>query len=119
MKQMKKKRKKFFYKIEIKPKREIFAFYVITFEPIKVYRPVQHLKMTVWTCVLLAKKRPFISRKFWLTVSTYFTYLIYTVNSRFNKDLNLQIHLHKTFFPDDQFLESVKKIFLKIKQLSI
>ena len=28
-------------------KREIFVFFVITFEPIKRYRPVQHLKMTI------------------------------------------------------------------------
>ena len=35
-----------------------------------------------------------------------------TVNSRFKKDLNLQIHLHKTFFWDDQFLESVHESFL-------
>ena len=27
---------KFFYKIEKKPEREIFAFFVITFEPIKI-----------------------------------------------------------------------------------
>ena len=32
-----------------------------------------------------------------------------TVNSRFKRDLNLQIHLHKTFFSDDQFLELVHK----------
>ena len=29
------------------------------------------------------------------------------------KDLNLQIHLHEAFFSDDQFLNSVHKIFLK------
>ena len=27
----------------------------------------------------------------------------YTVNSRFKKDLDLQIHLHKAFFSVDQF----------------
>ena len=35
-----------------------------------------------------------------------------TVNSRFKKDLKLQIHLHKTFFSDDQFLDSLHKSFL-------
>ena len=35
-----------------------------------------------------------------------------TVHSRLKKDLNLQIHLQKTFFSDDQFLESVHKSFL-------
>ena len=37
--------------------------------------------------------------------------LVYTVNSRFKKDLNLQIHLHKTFVLADQFLDSVHKYF--------
>ena len=35
-----------------------------------------------------------------------------TVNSRFKKDLNLQIHLHKAFFSDDRFLDSYHKSFL-------
>ena len=36
-----------------------------------------------------------------------------TVNSRFKKDLNLQIHLQKTIFlSNDRFLESVHKQFL-------
>ena len=35
-----------------------------------------------------------------------------TVNSRFKKDLNLQIHLHKAFFLDDRFLDSLHKSFL-------
>ena len=30
------------------------------------------------------------------------------VNSRFKKGLNLQIHPHKTFFSNDQFLDSVQ-----------
>ena len=42
-----------------------------------------------------------------------------TVNSRFKKDLNLQIHLHKTFFSDDQFLESVHKSFLNQTTLDL
>jgi hypothetical protein len=37
---------------------------------------------------------------------------IYKVNSRFKKDLNLQIHLHKAFFSDNRFLDSVHKSFL-------
>ena len=35
-----------------------------------------------------------------------------TVNSRFKKDLNLQIYLHKNVFSKDQFLESVHKSYL-------
>jgi hypothetical protein len=35
-----------------------------------------------------------------------------TVNSRLKKDLKLQIHLHKTFFSDDRFLDSLHKSFL-------
>ena len=37
--------------------------------------------------------------------------IISTVNSRFKKDLILQIHLHKTFFSDDRFLDSLHKSF--------
>ena len=40
-----------FHKIK-KMESEIFAFCIITFEPIKRYRLIQHLKMTVWTLVL-------------------------------------------------------------------
>ena len=40
-----------------------------------------------------------------------------TVNSWFKKDLNLQIH--KTFFSDDQFLESVHKSFLNQTTLDL
>ena len=36
------------------------------------------------------------------------------MNSRFKKDLNLQIHLHKTFFSTERFLDSVNKSLLKI-----
>jgi hypothetical protein len=35
-----------------------------------------------------------------------------TVNSRFKKDLKMQIHLHKAFFSDNQFLDSLHKSFL-------
>ena len=35
-----------------------------------------------------------------------------TVDSRFKKDLKLQIHLHKAFFSDDRFLDSLHKSFL-------
>ena len=34
-----------------KTEREIFVFFVVTFKPIKI-RPIQHLKMTVWTSIL-------------------------------------------------------------------
>ena len=34
-----------------------------------------------------------------------------TVNSRFKKNLKLQIHLNKTFFLDNQFLDSLHKSF--------
>ena len=37
---------------------------------------------------------------------------IQAVNSRFKKDLNLQIHVHKTIFLDDWFLDLVHKFFL-------
>ena len=35
-----------------------------------------------------------------------------TKNSRFKKDLNLQIHLHNAFFSDNRFLDSYHKSFL-------
>ena len=35
-----------------------------------------------------------------------------TVNSQFKKDLKLQIHLHKAFFWDERFLDSLHKSFL-------
>ena len=35
-----------------------------------------------------------------------------TVNSRFKKEPKLQIHLHKAFFSDDRFLDSLQKSFL-------
>jgi hypothetical protein len=43
----------------------------------------------------------------------------YTVNSRFKKDLNLQIHLHKAFFSDDRFSISVHKSFLNQTTLDL
>ena len=42
-----------------------------------------------------------------------------TVNSQFKKDLNLQTHLHKTLFSDDQFLESVHKSFFNQTTLNL
>ena len=42
-----------------------------------------------------------------------------TVNSRFKKDLNLQIHLHEAFFQDHQFLESVHKYFFNQTTLNL
>ena len=41
------------------------------------------------------------------------------MNSRFKKDLTLQIYLPKAFFSDDQFLESVHKSFLNQTTLDI
>ena len=41
------------------------------------------------------------------------------VNSRFKKDLKLQIHLHKTFFFDDGFLDSLHKSFLNQTTLDL
>jgi hypothetical protein len=41
------------------------------------------------------------------------------VNSRFKKDLKLQIHLHKTFFSDDRFLDSLHKSFLNQTTLDL
>ena len=42
-----------------------------------------------------------------------------TVNSRFKKDLNLQIHIHKAFFGDNRFLDSVHKYFLNQTTLDL
>ena len=42
-----------------------------------------------------------------------------TVNSRFKKDLKLQIHLHKAFFSDDRFLDSLHKSFLNQTSLDL
>ena len=42
-----------------------------------------------------------------------------TVNSRFKTDLKLQIHLNKTFFLDDQFLDSLYKSFLNQTTLDL
>ena len=42
-----------------------------------------------------------------------------TVNSRFKKDLKLQIHLHKAFFSDDRFLDSLHKSFLNQTTLDL
>jgi hypothetical protein len=42
-----------------------------------------------------------------------------TVNSRFKKDLKLQIHLHKAFFSDDRFLDSLHKCFLNQTTLNL
>ena len=42
-----------------------------------------------------------------------------TVNSRFKKDLKLQIHLHKAFFLDDRFLDSLHKSFLNQTTLDL
>ena len=41
------------------------------------------------------------------------------MNSRFKKDLKLQIHLHKAFFSDDQFLDSLHKSFLNQTTLDL
>ena len=42
-----------------------------------------------------------------------------TVNSRFKKDLDLQIHLHKAFFSDDRFSDSLHKSFLNQTTLDL
>jgi hypothetical protein len=47
------------------------------------------------------------------------TLIANTVNSRFKKDLNLQIHLHKAFFSDDRFLILVHKYFLNQTTLDL
>ena len=44
---------------------------------------------------------------------------ISTVNSRFKKDLKLQIHLHKAFFSDKWLLDSLHKSFLNHTTLDI
>ena len=45
--------------------------------------------------------------------------ILTTVNNRFKKDLKLQIHLHKTFFSDNQFLDSLYKSFLNQTSLDL
>ena len=45
--------------------------------------------------------------------------ILSTVNSRFKKDLNLQIHLHKAFFSDNRFLDSYHKSFLNQTTLDL
>ena len=42
-----------------------------------------------------------------------------TVNSRFKKDLKLQIHLHKAFFKDARFLDSLHKSLLNQTTLDL
>ena len=42
-----------------------------------------------------------------------------TVNSRFKKDLKLQIHLYKAFFLDDRFLNSLHKSLLNQTTLDL
>jgi hypothetical protein len=42
-----------------------------------------------------------------------------TVNSRFKKDLQLQIQQHKAFFSDDRFVDSLNKSFLNQTTLDL
>ena len=42
-----------------------------------------------------------------------------TVNSWFKKDKKLQIHQHKAFFSDDQFLDSLHESFLNQTTLNL
>ena len=44
---------------------------------------------------------------------------ISTVNYSFNKDVNFQIHQHKAFFSDDQFLDPLHKSFLNQTTLDL
>ena len=44
---------------------------------------------------------------------------MHAVNSWFKKDLKLQIHLHKAFFSDDRFLDSLHKFFLNQTTLNL
>ena len=48
-----------------------------------------------------------------------FLMLFTTVNSRFKKDLKLQIHLQRPFFSDDRFLDSLHKSFLNQTTLDL
>ena len=56
-------------------------------------------------------------QKFW--ADSGYVGKINTVNSRFKKDLKLQIHLHKEFFSDNQFLDSLHKSFLNQTTLDL
>ena len=47
------------------------------------------------------------------------TYIFSTVNSRFKKDLKLQIHQHKAFFLVNWFLDSLHKYFLNQTTLDL
>ena len=50
----------------------------------------------------------------------FFLLVVCTVISRFRKDLNLQIHLHKAFFGDDRFLHRLSTFSrFQIKQLTV
>ena len=42
-----------------------------------------------------------------------------TVNSRFKKDLKLQIHLYMVFFSDDRFLDSLHKDLSETKMTKL
>ena len=42
-----------------------------------------------------------------------------TVKSRFKKDLNLEIHLHKAYFGGNRFLDSLHKSFLNQTSLDL
>ena len=54
------------------------------------------------------------------TVYTSSTYQIHSiVNSRFKKDLKLQIHLHEVFLSDDRFLGLLHKSFLNQTTLDL
>ena len=41
------------------------------------------------------------------------------MNSRFRKDLNLQIQLHEAFFSNDKFLDSIHKSFINQATLDL
>ena len=46
-------------------------------------------------------------------------FLLGTVKSQFKKNIKLQIHLHKAFFSDDWFLDSLHKSFLNQATLNL
>ena len=50
---------------------------------------------------------------------TFDNHKICTVNSQFKKDLKLQVHLHKAFFSEDLFLDSLHKSFLNQTTLDL
>jgi hypothetical protein len=73
----------------------------------------QKLLLSQWTVYMQTFKTSHMFSVF------YETNFHNTVNSRFKKDVKLQIHLHKAFFSEDRFLGSLHKSFLNQTTLDL